>query len=233
MLSVLVPTIAFGVAIGAAVVIGVGLAAWRRVASREICAIVVLACAGVVAVAGHVALAQAGRVAADEFAAGRGRVVEIELAVTSKVERLGEALWFDAEASGVQRGDETLRGVVPVTVSVPAEAVMGEKLDLGSSAIASGSAKASDPGDRAVLVVFAREVEVLATPPALLGIAADLRDTFVERASTLPQPGSMLLPGLAVGDIRAVSEDLDAAMKATSLAHLLAVSGETVMNRDA
>ncbi|MER7795936.1 ComEC/Rec2 family competence protein [Microbacterium sp. NPDC096154] len=225
MLSVLVPAIAVGVAAGAAVLMGIGLAGWRGVVWRETCAIAVVACAAAGAVAGHVALAQPGRVAVAEFAAGGGRAVELELSVTSKVERRGEALWFDAEASAVRRGEETLHGVVPVTVSVPAEAITGQRLDLGSVATARGSAEASDAGDRAVFMVFARDLEVATAPPALLGVAAGLRDALVERASTLPAPGSMLLPGLAVGDTRAVSEDLDAAMKATSLSHLTAVSG--------
>lgn len=225
LLSVVVPAIALGVAVGTVALVATGLAVWRRVACREVCAIAVLACAASGAVAGHVALAQQGRVAAAEFAAGGGRAIGIDLAVTSKVERRGDALWFDAEASAMRRGDETLLGVAPVTVSVPADAVIGEKLDLGSVAVLSGSATAGDPGDRAVLVVFAREAEVLGAPPALLGIAASLRDAFVERASTLPPPGSMLLPGLAVGDTRAVSDELDEAMKAASLTHLTAVSG--------
>lgn len=42
----------------------------------------------------------------------------------------------------------------------------------------------------------------------------------------LPSPAE-LLPGLAVGDVRAVSADLDAAMKASGLSHLTAVSGES------
>jgi hypothetical protein len=40
----------------------------------------------------------------------------------------------------------------------------------------------------------------------------------------LPAPAE-LLPRLAVGDVRAVSADLDAAMKASELSHLTAVSG--------
>ncbi|GAA3646461.1 ComEC/Rec2 family competence protein [Microbacterium marinilacus] len=223
--SVLAPAISVGVAITAAALIATGLAIWSRVPWREACGLAVLACVAAGAAAAHVAVAQPGRVVAAEFAGSGGRTIELELTVTSKVERRGEALWFDADASEVRRGDERLRGAVPVTVSVPAEAATGEKLDLGSSAVARGSAQAGGAGDRAVLVVFAREVEARAAPPALLGAAAGLRDAFVERSSTLPAPGSLLLPGLSVGDTRAVSDELDAAMKATSLSHLTAVSG--------
>jgi competence protein ComEC len=42
----------------------------------------------------------------------------------------------------------------------------------------------------------------------------------------LPEPGSELLPGFAVGDVRAVNADLDAVMKASGLSHLTAVAGE-------
>jgi competence protein ComEC len=44
-------------------------------------------------------------------------------------------------------------------------------------------------------------------------------------AAGLPGDGGALLPGLAIGDTSAVSEDLDQAMKTSSLSHLTAVSG--------
>jgi competence protein ComEC len=225
LVSVIVPVMAFGLAISAGLLVSIGFGAWHRVPRRGGLAIAVLACAATGAVAGHVALAQTGRVAIAEFAAGEGPAIVIELAVTSKVERHGDALWFDAEATAVRRGENALRPAGPVRVSVPSQAVTGEKLDLGSVASVRGSARAGDAGERAVLLVFARSVEVRAAPPAPLGTAAELRDRFVERASTLPPPGSMLLPGLAVGDTRAVSDELDEAMEAASLSHLTAVSG--------
>ena len=46
-----------------------------------------------------------------------------------------------------------------------------------------------------------------------------------ERALRLPAPGAALLPGLAVGDTRAVDEKLNDAMLASGLSHLTAVSG--------
>jgi len=55
-----------------------------------------------------------------------------------------------------------------------------------------------------------------------------VRAAFIERTQRLPEPGSELLPGLAVGDVRAVSDDLDAAMKASGLSHLTAVSGSNL-----
>src|SRR5690606_39385234 len=59
----------------------------------------------------------------------------------------------------------------------------------------------------------------------VFGIAAQVREDFVTRAVKLPEPGAGLLPGLAVGDTRAVSEELNAAMLTSGLSHLTAVSG--------
>ncbi|WP_235562959.1 ComEC/Rec2 family competence protein [Microbacterium sp. Root53] len=223
--AVAVPASAGAVSIAAWLLALGGVLAWRWVGARTACAVAVLACAAAGAVSGHVALAHPAREAAVAFATGGGRAIEVEVVVASKVERHGDALWFDAEAAAVRRDADSLLGAVPVTVSVPQDAVSGAGLDLGSTAVARGSAQPGDAGERAALVVFAREVQVTSTPPAGLDLAAELRDGLVERASALPAPGAMLLPGLAVGDTRAVSEDLDAAMKAASLSHLTAVSG--------
>jgi len=59
----------------------------------------------------------------------------------------------------------------------------------------------------------------------VFAVASALRSAFVRLAAALPGPGAALLPGLAVGDTRAVSAELDAAMKSASLSHLTAVSG--------
>jgi competence protein ComEC len=58
-----------------------------------------------------------------------------------------------------------------------------------------------------------------------LGWTEVLRREFADRAAALPGDGGALLPGLAIGDVNAVSSDLDSAMKASSLSHLTAVSG--------
>ncbi|GAA1737381.1 ComEC/Rec2 family competence protein [Microbacterium paludicola] len=227
LLVVLAPPAAAPVAVAAWVMTVAGLAVWRWLPARRrtLAAVVLLACAASGAVATHVAAALPARSAAVEFAVTGGRSVELSVDVTSKVELHGEALWFDGEAQRLSRGEQELVGTVPVTVSVSAEAVEGQRLDLGSAVIVSGTAQAGDGGDRAALVVFARGVDVIRGPFGPLDAAASLRDVFVERATALPAPGSMLLPGLAVGDTRAVTDELDAQMKATSLSHLTAVSG--------
>ncbi|WP_203135217.1 ComEC/Rec2 family competence protein [Microbacterium sp. JZ31] len=225
--SVLVPPTALPIAITGWALAAVGLLLWHRlpIRLRGLCALVVLSTAGLGAVATHIVAAMPARSAAVEFAVGGGRSIELTVVATSKVERHGEALWFDGEAQRLSRGGEDRLGALPVTVSIAAEAVAGARLDLGASVRVKGSAQVGEAGDRAALVMFAREAEVTSRPWGPLDAAATLRDGFVERASALPAPGSLLLPGLAVGDTRAVTDELDEQMKATSLSHLTAVSG--------
>jgi competence protein ComEC len=147
--------------------------------------------------------------------------------VTSKVAPAASgSLWFDADAALIETGGRALPTAVPVSVSVAPEGIEGGRLDLGSKVVISGTAVAGDAGDRAVLVVFAsRGVRVRDPPFGPAGAASDLRTGFVALTARLPGDGGGLLPGLAVGDTSAVSAELDAAMKASSLSHLTAVSG--------
>lgn len=82
------------------------------------------------------------------------------------------------------------------------------------------------PASRGTPLVFAEETAtVLAAPGPLPGWAHGMRSRLAEAAQQLPPPGGRLLPGLAVGDTQAVGEQLEEAMRVTSLAHLMAVSG--------
>jgi competence protein ComEC len=68
-------------------------------------------------------------------------------------------------------------------------------------------------------------IRVVAPPDAVQGAAGRLRAGFATIARTLPGDGGALLPGLAIGDTSRVPQTLKAAMKASSLSHLTAVSG--------
>ncbi|BDI23087.1 ComEC/Rec2 family competence protein [Herbiconiux sp. L3-i23] len=84
----------------------------------------------------------------------------------------------------------------------------------------------AEAGDSVAWLLFlAGTPHQVAPAPALLDIADGLRESMVEWSSALPGDGGALLPGLAIGDTRAVSESLDEAMTASSLSHLTAVSG--------
>ena len=122
-----------------------------------------------------------------------------------------------------QRQFEANVGSVPVLVfSEPP----GDRVPIGSTIELIGTAQPADPGDDRAYLFFANSPpEVLAGPPWYLHWADALRERVVEVARDLPGDGGDLLGGLAIGDDSAVSDDLDTAMKSSSLSHLTAVSG--------
>lgn len=190
--------------------------------------VVALALAAAAAAASHVAMAQPARTAAADFAVAGGRAVDVEATATGKIERRADgSLAFDAHATRITAGARSLEVGVDIVVRVdPAEVGGAGELDVGAAVVARGTAADPRPGERAAMVVWAsRGVEVTAAPPDALAIAAGLRRGLVAAVAGLPGEGAGLVPGLAVGDTSAVSPDLDAAMKQSSLSHLTAVSG--------
>lgn len=151
-----------------------------------------------------------------------GRVIELvaEVSSSSAVGRDGR-LWFDVQSSSAGAPGALDPLSVPVRVGV--DRIPG--LELGTVIRVTGQSKKTDPGERSALVVFGTTVEIIHPARGVFGIAAHVREEFVARAVTLPEPGAGLLPGLAVGDTRAVSEELNAAMLSSGLSHLTAVSG--------
>ncbi|MET0955709.1 MAG: ComEC/Rec2 family competence protein, partial [Cryobacterium sp.] len=99
-------------------------------------------------------------------------------------------------------------------------------LDIGDEIRLTGTLAGTDPGDAASALLFGRgSPEPVRAAPWWLDWADQLRHGFAAAAGRLPGNGAGLLPGLAIGDTTAVGDDLDAAMKASSLSHLTAVSG--------
>lgn len=181
--------------------------------------LIVLLLAAMASVAVTAALALPSREQAAEWS---GRVVEVAATVTSSTS-VGKdgRLWFDAQTVGIGiRGDPEAMSV-PVRIGVDP----GEGFDLGAKVRVAGQVQATDSGERAALIVFATEAEVVRPAAGVFDIAASARQAFVERATGLPEPGAGLLPGLAVGDTRAVSEELNVDMRTSGLSHLTAVSG--------
>ena len=196
--------------------------------SRRRAVILLLTLAAAAAAASHVAVAQPARTEAARFALSGGRSVVVEATVVGKVELRATGEWaFDAVATRLVTG--TVGDSVHFDVAVrvqPSDVDHGAELDVGAEVELSGTARAAPVGDRAVLTVSAsRGLRVLHEPEGVLAVAADLRRGLVGSASGLPPPGAGLIPGLAVGDTSAVTPELDAAMKESSLSHLTAVSG--------
>lgn len=155
-----------------------------------------------------------------------GRAVEAVVEVTSSASIGADGrLWFDAQSVAVGPPGDLVPLSAPVRIGIdPLEGT-----DLGARLRVTGQGKATGPAERAGLVIFGTRAEVEAPAAGVFAIAASTRADFIARATRLPEPGAGLLPGLAVGDTRAVSEELDAAMLASGLSHLTAVSGANCM----
>lgn len=189
--------------------------------------VAVLAFAAAASVASHVALATPARADAIEHVGGGGRSVDVTATVVGKVERWSNGTRaFDALARDIRVGStSSARPPLPITVLIPASGGLPVDVDVGAVVSFSGSAHVADPGERAVFEVTAGEVSLEHEAEGPAAVAASLRHGLLRAAAGLPEPGAGLIAGLAVGDTSLVRPELDAAMKASSLSHLTAVSG--------
>jgi competence protein ComEC len=136
-----------------------------------------------------------------------------------------------ADPFGATAISVTVGGGEPVRVSAPV-LVFGDpppgRTGIGASLRLGGTLTAAEAGDDVGFLFFASgEPRLVAPPPWYFDWANGLRAGFSAAARELPGDGGDLLPGLAIGDTGAVRERLDASMKASSLSHLTAVSGDT------
>ncbi len=150
-------------------------------------------------------------------AANSGRTVEIVATTTETI------------VPGQDSFEIRLDGVAGERVSVAARS-FGEsspdRIGIGSTILLSATVTAADPGEDIAFLLFPSAPLVFATPPPwCLEWANSWRESFLATTSTLPGDGGDLLAGLAIGDTTAVSDELDSAMKSSSLSHLTAVSG--------
>ncbi|CAN5218793.1 ComEC/Rec2 family competence protein [soil metagenome] len=164
-------------------------------------------------------------------AANAGRHVTAVLTTTSAG---GDP--YTATLDSVAFGDKAYEVRVPVTVFAGfgdagrdgsgQKPDASDRIELGTSIRVTGTLAVAEPASSVAFLVFASGgAEPLAEPPWYLDWANSLRDGLSETAHGLPGDGGDLLPGLAIGDTSAVSDELDEAMKAASLTHLTAVSG--------
>jgi competence protein ComEC len=77
----------------------------------------------------------------------------------------------------------------------------------------------------AFLIKPVSEIEIVAGPPATQGVLNDLRANYVKALAGVTPDAKTLVAGLAIGEISALSEDLEQQMRIVSLTHLVAVSG--------
>lgn len=90
---------------------------------------------------------------------------------------------------------------------------------------AAGRLAAALPGGEAVAQLTAKRIEVTAPPRGIGAVTDAIRSSFRDVSTQLSPQGAGLVPGISIGDRRAIPSDLDDAMKAASLTHLTAVSG--------
>lgn len=123
----------------------------------------------------------------------------------------------------------TTRTSTPVTVMARgAESAPWQRL-LPSARLAA-EADVRPPGEgrgteSAALLVVHGPPRLLAPPDLAQRIAGRLREGLRTATDGLPPDARGLLPGLVVGDVSRLPDDLDEAFRATDLVHLVAVSG--------
>ncbi|WP_136707144.1 ComEC/Rec2 family competence protein [Agromyces sp. H66] len=191
--------------------------------------LVALAASGLVAATAATALAQRAASPLVE-AAAQHRTVEVVIEVVSAPRAMRGPAWAEASDDPTMRLDARLVAVdggavapVPVTTSVQ---VAAEHLQLGARLGFDARVSPLPAAEESAFRLRAGgDVRVVDAAPPWLSWAGGLRQGFAEAARGLTGDGAALVPGLAIGDTGAVDEALDAAMKASSLSHLTAVSG--------
>ncbi|MGZ0211146.1 MAG: ComEC/Rec2 family competence protein [Actinomycetales bacterium] len=147
------------------------------------------------------------------------------LEINEEVLQLNSPALIFTERSGFGGRDEKSSDDQRGSVAASEESAV-EPWGIGVEFSVTGTLASTEPGDGRAVLLFASEApQWRAAPEWQFDWANQLRQTFAKATAQLPGGGGQLLGGLAIGDTTAVSDDLDAAMKASSLSHLTAVSG--------
>ncbi|RFU20085.1 ComEC/Rec2 family competence protein [Geodermatophilus marinus] len=222
------PPVTWAVAAGA---VAAGVLVSRRRGPGAVVALGVLAA---LAVTAATAAVRAGSREASPLTAvaGAGRAVTVELALDGDPRPVrgpgpGRVV-ADATVTAVEHAGGRTRTGDGVVLFAPAEGWLG--LLPGQRLRVRAWVTPADPADAVVARVSARD------PPALLGppptaqrVAGGLRDGLAGSAArVLDDRAGGLLPGLVVGDTRAMDPVLREDFRRAGLAHLTAVSGANV-----
>ncbi len=221
------PAVAAAVAAGA--VLGGALVARRRDRAGALVALAVLAA---VATAASVAAVRGAARAAFPLAQLDGRSVTVVLEVDGDPRRIGAVaasrLVLDATVTAVDDGRDTVHLSAAVVVFAPEEGWTG--LLPGQRVRARVAVSTVPASDGVVARLSARgPPERLGGPPRVQVLAGGLRDGLAGSAArVLEAPAAGLLPGLVVGDTRAMDPVLTEDFRRAGLSHLTAVSGANV-----
>jgi competence protein ComEC len=219
------PGCAWWIAAGCAAIAlaGVGIARGRGGARHFVAVAIALAAVGGALTAALTAIDVPARTPPEVAAALEGATVELDLVTTGPAREGARGHTYSATVTAVD-GQSTPGA--PVLLFAP-PGVDAQPIGTGVRVVA--KLVGAEAGDDVVALAFGRgELEVTGAPHPVLQLSNGVRERFVELAGDLPSPGAMLVPGLAVGDETLVDGELDAAMKASSLSHLTAVSGSNI-----
>ena len=104
-----------------------------------------------------------------------------------------------------------------------------KELAWGSTVSLTGRLSPMEPGDAEVAALRVTAPAVIDSHPGLVATAAEhLRAGLRQSVAHLPLDAQGLVPGLVIGDTSQLPPELDAAMRATGMTHLTAVSGSNV-----
>ncbi|MEL4318172.1 ComEC/Rec2 family competence protein [Leifsonia sp. YIM 134122] len=234
-----IPDVAGWVAVAAALSAIGGVAVLLRgsgsIRGRRILAVAALGAAATAVVCTAVTAAAATRIPPVLIEAAEQHRTVTVAAVVSSAPVAGAGAFSGAEQLRLEARAVVVSSRGPDGASPPVGAaapvlifgeVAGEHPRIGATVRARGTVKSTDAGEDVAYLLFASgPITVLAPPPWYLGWADPLRAGLSLAATALPGDGGDLLPGLAIGDTGAVTAELDAAMKSSSLSHLTAVSG--------
>jgi len=103
------------------------------------------------------------------------------------------------------------------------------RLTPGTKIAATGRLDPVRPGTKlAAYLTALTSPRIRAGPPRYQWLASALRQRLVQALARTPRDARALVPGLALGDTRAVPPELVTAMRTAGLSHLVAVSGANV-----
>lgn len=202
----------------------------RSIAAAAAIGLVVLAAAGLVATAAAVGLERRADSPLAQ-AATTHDTAEVVVEIVSAPKPMPAPAWAQTDDSMPLRIDARLIAVdgraappVPVTTTLGLPA---QDLSLGTQVTFAARTTALPAAEQSgYRLRVDGEATVTGLPPAWLAWAVGPRTALAERAdAVLTGDGAALVPGLAIGDTSAVGPHLDAAMTASSLSHLTAVSG--------
>ena len=125
--------------------------------------------------------------------------------------------------------DQIIRTHVPVQLFSTRYVDQYLQLTPGTKISAVGRLDVVRPGTAYVAYLTALTKPKICTgPPRFQWLASSLRERLVKALERTPQEAKALVPGLALGDTRAMSPELLTAMRTSGLTHLVAVSGANV-----